>query len=89
MKRADIPASEIIAAVDAFSNALERHDYSNLRTPEVALAGKYPEKLVFARMQQLVDANVLEVGTSLRTAWVIRYGTGWEERLAEAIRKWG
>ena len=42
-----------------------------MRTPDEALAHKYPVKVILARMKQLVKQNILDYGVSLRTAWVV------------------
>lgn len=62
MKRADIPREEILEACRQFHAG-------RAQTPEVALAHKYPAKLVLARMSQMVDEKLLDYGVSLRTAW--------------------
>jgi hypothetical protein len=64
MKRSDIPAAEIIAACNAFHAG-------TAPTPDVALADKYPPKVVLAKMEQLIDRGVLECGVSTRTAWAV------------------
>lgn len=38
--------------------------------PDIALAHKYPVKVIMAKMQKLVDRGILNYGVSLRTAWV-------------------
>lgn len=62
MKRSDIPEAEIIEACRA-SRA------RTAKTPDIALAGKYPQKLILAKMAQLVEQGKLDYGVSLRTAW--------------------
>lgn len=64
MKRSDIPDDEIIEACRAFRRR-------EARTPEEALAHKYPPKLILAKMRHLVYRGVLDYGVSLRTAWVV------------------
>jgi hypothetical protein len=59
----DIPDAEILDAVRAFHSG-------GGPTPEVALAAKYPPKLVLAKMQRLVDRGVLNYGVSLHGAWI-------------------
>lgn len=34
----------------------------------------YPEKVVLSKMEQMENRRLLDVGVSLRTAWVIRCG---------------
>jgi hypothetical protein len=63
MKCSDIPDDEIIAACNAF------HAGSG-KTPDEALAHKYPVKVILAKMDKLVKRGLLDYGVSLRTAWV-------------------
>lgn len=63
MKTSDIPDAEIIEACRMFHAG-------KADTPDVALADKYPPKVILAKMQKLVDKGVLNCGVSLRTAWV-------------------
>lgn len=65
MQTTDIPDEEIIAACRAW------HDDPSLPTPDIALAGKYPAKVILSKMEKLVKRGVLECGVSLRTAWVV------------------
>ena len=65
MKRGDIPTVEIIKACNRF----HRRGGS---TPDVALANRYPAKVILAKMDQLVKQGILDYGVSLRTAWVVR-----------------
>lgn len=59
-----ITDEEMIAACRAFRTR-------TAPTPDVALADRYPVKVILAKMKQMVDRNILEYGVSLRTAWVI------------------
>lgn len=43
-------------------------------TPDESLADKYPVKLIMAKMEQLDRRGLLEVGVSLRTAWLTDKG---------------
>jgi hypothetical protein len=61
-KTSDIPDAEILDACRAFK--------AGGPTPDVALAHKYPVKVILAKMQKLVDRGWLDYGVSLRTAWV-------------------
>lgn len=67
MKAAHITDEEILAACDAFHK-------EGAPTPEIALAGKYPPKLILAKMRKLADQDKIDYGVSLRTAWVERGG---------------
>ena len=62
-KTSDIPNSEIIEAVRLFHAGKGE-------TPDIALAHKYPAKLILAKMQKMVDKGLLNYGVSLRTAWI-------------------
>ncbi|KKL78334.1 hypothetical protein LCGC14_2025870 [marine sediment metagenome] len=62
MKRADVPEDEVIAACRAFHAGCGE-------TPDVALAARYPAKVVLAKMKQLEEQGKLDYGVSLRTAW--------------------
>lgn len=64
MKRSDIPEQDILDACRAF------HEHG-APTPDVALADRWPPKLILSRMEQLVEKGKLEYGVSLRTAWVV------------------
>jgi hypothetical protein len=59
----DIPDEEVIEAARRF------HAKEDTRTPEEALAGKWPEKLILCKMAHLIARGRLEAGVSLRTAW--------------------
>jgi hypothetical protein len=63
IKRSDIPQSEIL-------EACRRFHAGEADIPTVALAHKYPAKVILAKMAQMVDCGLLECGVSLRTAWV-------------------
>jgi hypothetical protein len=65
IKRSDIPREEIL-------EACRRHHAGLGDTPDVALADKYPVKVIMARMAQMVDQGLLDYGVSLRTAWVVQ-----------------
>ncbi|KKL89641.1 hypothetical protein LCGC14_1912660 [marine sediment metagenome] len=69
MKASDIPEAEIFAACDAFHN-------KGAPTPDVALATKYPPKVILAKMEKLVEQGKLDYGVSLRTAWVEKVADG-------------
>ena len=64
MQTKDIPEQEIIEACEKFHRG-------EGETPDIALAEKYPEKVVLAKMGKMCDRGILEYGVSLRTAWVI------------------
>ncbi len=64
MKTSDISDAEILQACrDFHAGAAD--------TPDVALAGKYPAKLILSKMRRLHDRGLIEYGVSLRTAWVV------------------
>ena len=63
MKASDIPDTEIFAACNAFHEG-------RASTPDIALAEKYPPKVILAKMQKLSNQCKLDYGVSLRTAWV-------------------
>ncbi len=63
MKTSDITDAEIFAACDAFHK-------NGAPTPDIALADKYPPKVILAKMQKLSNQGRLDYGVSLRTAWV-------------------
>lgn len=65
MKVSDITDEEIFAACDAFHQR-------NASTPEAALSGKYPAKVVLAKMEKMANQGKFDYGVSLRTAWVVR-----------------
>jgi hypothetical protein len=85
MKRSDIPEAEIFAACDAFHQR-------QAETPDIALADKYPPKVVLAKMQQLNDQGKLDYGVSPRTAWVVRsesyYGVAARSSLSKHHQAW-
>jgi hypothetical protein len=64
VKRSDIPREEILEACRRFHRG-------EADTPDVALAKKYPVKVILARMAQLVEEGLLDYGVSLRTAWAV------------------
>jgi len=59
----DITDEEIINAVNDFQN-------NNKETPDIALANKYPPKVILKKMQKMEEKGILNYGVSLRTAWV-------------------
>lgn len=61
-----IPDAEIIAACRSFHS-------EQAPTPEIALAEKYPEKVILAKMERMVGRGLLDYGVSLRTAWVVEW----------------
>lgn len=84
--RKDISTAEILAACDEFHRAIRLRsalgkfqflDSAILYpapTPDVALAGKYPVKVILAKMKKLHRAGLIEYGVSLRTAWTTTKG---------------
>lgn len=64
IQRKHIPRAEIIEACRRFHGGAAP-------TPDVALAGKYPAKVILARMEQMIGERLLECGVSTRTAWVV------------------
>lgn len=63
MQLKDIPESVILDAVRAFKAGLAS-------TPDIALADRWPPKLILAKMEKMIDKGVLECGVSVRTAWI-------------------
>lgn len=74
---------EILEAVQAFNEA-NRRDWRTSVTPEVALAGKYPEKLILRKMEVLDQRGFLDYGVSLRTAWLTDRGKAYLAKLQGA-----
>jgi hypothetical protein len=64
-KRSDISDDMIFATIRRFHLGFAA-------TPDVALADRFPAKVVLAKMQQLDDNGILDVGVSLRTAAIRR-----------------
>jgi hypothetical protein len=64
VKTSDIPDAEILDACRAFHAGAAA-------TPDVALAHKYPVKVIMAKMEKLYRRGLLDCGVSLRTAWVV------------------
>lgn len=62
VKASDIPEQEILDACAAFHAGTGR-------TPDYALADKYPVKVIMAKMEKMVSRGKLEYGVSLRAAW--------------------
>ena len=86
---------EILEAVQAFAEANRRYWRPGMtleaglagkvpETPDVALAGKYPEKLILRKMEVLDDRGFLEYGVSLRTAWLTDAGKAYLAKLQGA-----
>lgn len=59
----DISDEEIINAVKDFWE-------NNKPTPDIALADKYPVKVILKKMQKMSEKGILNYGVSLRTAWI-------------------
>ncbi len=68
MQLKDVPAEEILQACRDFLAG-------RAGTPDVALARKYPAKLIMLKMEKLADKGLIECGVSLRTARVVEGGT--------------
>jgi hypothetical protein len=62
-----LPDDEVLRAVGEYQAG--RGD-----TADVALSGRYPVKVILAKMKQMVRRGVLQCGVSLRTAWVREQG---------------
>lgn len=75
MKRSDVSIDEVLAAIRA------RRDDMYAPYPEVALAGKYPAKLVWAVMEQLERAGIVGCGVTLRSGWVNDHYSDIEDRI--------
>lgn len=73
VKRADVSELALLQACEWFHTGVYE------LTPDETLAGSYPAKVILARMQQLADRGLLEIGVSLRTAWLSDAG---RDRLA-------
>jgi hypothetical protein len=64
MKTSDITDEEIL-------NAIREYGVGRAPTPDIALAHKYPVKVIMSKMRKLSDKGVLDYGVSLRTAWIV------------------
>jgi hypothetical protein len=53
-------------------------------TPDDVLSDSYPPKVTLAKMAQLEEQGLLEVGVSLRTAWLSDAGHARLEALSKA-----
>ncbi len=78
VKRSNVDPIEVLRASQAFHTDSYHND-----TPEIALADRYPKKVILAKMDQMRGQGLLEVGVSLRTAWPTEKGLA---LLAEAGR---
>ena len=67
---------DVIAAIRA------RRGNAQLGFPYETLADRYPAELVLTLMEELSDADILEYGVSLRTAWVQDYVPDLDKRIA-------
>ena len=67
MHRRDIPDKLILFACQQYHRGVAP-------TPEIALNGLYPAKLILSKMERLVEQDMIEYGVSLRTAWVTQKG---------------
>lgn len=65
---ADIPDRVLLEAVRAFHDRTRGR--SEMRTPDEALADRWPAKVVLAKMRKLADKGYIDCGVSLRTAWL-------------------
>lgn len=61
-KTSDITDDEMLQAVRDFQNGGP--------TPDIALADKYPVKVIMSKMRKLADKGILNYGVSLRTSWI-------------------
>jgi hypothetical protein len=77
VKRSDVSEFLLLQACEWF------HDGTVEWTPDETLVEWYPSKVILARMEQLQDQGLLEVGVSLRTAWLSDKG---KKRLEELSR---
>jgi hypothetical protein len=78
VQRKHIPREEIIQACRDFHAG-------RAPTPDIVLAGKYPVKVIMARMQQMVEEGILNYGVSLQTAWVREDRVGVREKQNEPV----
>ena len=63
-KCADLPDEELL---DAIRNYHARH----APMPHIALAHKYPVKVILAKLDKLCRKNIIDYGVSLCTAFII------------------
>lgn len=68
----DISDEEIYEAIRRWQALMDTKP-REAQTPDVALSHKYPEKLILAKMQRMVEQRKLDYGVSLRTAWIVDY----------------
>lgn len=66
-KRSDIDTREILQACQRFKDRLAD-------TPDVVLKGRYPVKVIMAKLARLREQGYLDYGVSLRTAWLTDKG---------------
>lgn len=66
MKRSDISDAEMLEACKRYHNG-------EAETPDIALASKYPVKVIMAKMDHMNRRGLLDYGFTLRTAWSTDY----------------
>jgi hypothetical protein len=74
VKSSDISELELLRLIRA------RQADPRLPTPDVALADRFPAKVVLAKMVKLCGRDLIDYGVSLRTAYLTEKG---KARLAE------
>jgi hypothetical protein len=77
VKRSDIPMQHVIDLCRAF------HEKGGPMPFDALVAEGIPEKVAFARLEQMNDIGLLEYGTSARSSWVADYAPEWPELAAK------
>lgn len=75
-----LPDPQLVDAVIAAIRG--RHQLPGHPYPYEILADRYATETVMAMMEQLDEAEILDYGVSLRTAWVVDYDGDIEARIA-------
>lgn len=81
-KCSDIPDAEILEAVDAYHRYPLGHPLKPKRATQ-ALAHKYPEKVLFAKLDKLLKRGFIEFGTNISGSWLTPKGRTYMQLLKE------
>lgn len=72
MKTSDVPELDVLEAIETWREEYKLTGIGN--TPDVSLSTKFPVKLIMSRMAKLQNKGLIDVGVSLRTAWLTDKG---------------
>ncbi len=65
-------------SVEELYRAIRQYNDGKAAPPDEALAGRFPQRLIMAKLRKLEQHNLVNYGVSLRCCWLIEDHPDWE-----------